>query len=111
MLKIRKKRKKELGELFWPEFVVVDGCTFLKFQYAANPHLLDVSFPMQSESDINHTHILDECFEHAAMIRKDPFFNAKHPDFLKACEMGKAICNLWALKLLNDFPKEDSIQL
>jgi hypothetical protein len=106
MLKAHKKRNHKLADLLWPEFVVMRGCFFLKFQYEANPHLFYASFPTQSESEINHTHILDY-FQHSAGIQKDPFFNLAHPDFLRACEIGKAVCGLWASKLLNDFPKED----
>jgi len=107
MLKVHKQFSKNLANLFWPEFVFVKGCTLIKDRYKSNHHLFDASFPMQSEADINYSNVLVECFQHDAQSKRTPFYKARHPDFLRACEIGKAICALWASKLMNDFPNDN----
>jgi hypothetical protein len=75
------------------------------------------------EAFVNHTHILDE-FAHKSDVTeqhqiarcvdgdKDSFddweirYLETHPDFIAACELGKAAAKLWALKLCHDFPKD-----
>jgi hypothetical protein len=98
----------ELAGLFWPKFVKIKGCIFLKRNFQGeNPgRNLDVSYPVQTESDSSHTHILDY-FAHKAGLRREPFFDSKHPDFKKAYEIGRTLCHLWASKLKQDFPKDD----
>jgi hypothetical protein len=107
MLKVHKQLSKNLAGLFWPEFAFVQDCIFIKDRYKSNHHLFDASFPVQSEANINYSNILVECFQHDARAKKAPFYKTRHPDFLRACEIGKAICNLWASKLMNDFPNDD----
>lgn len=98
----------ELAELFWPEFVKIKGCIFLKRDlHGENPaRTLDVSYPITTESDSSHTHIL-ECFAHKAGLNREPFFDSKHPDFKKGYTIGKTVCHLWACKLKLDFPTDN----
>ena len=111
MLKVHKYLSKNLASLFWPEFVVVGDCIFIKSKntHKGNRHLYNeaAAYPMETEAEINCRNILVECFQHDARAKKAPFYKTRHPDFLRACEMGRAICALWASKLMNDFPNAD----
>jgi len=106
MSEIQVKTAKHYADLFWPEFVVVDDCVFLKSEWEINSHVYDPRFPTQSESDMSHTHILD-LVRHGARIEEEPCFDQKHPDFTVGCQLGRTICRMWAAKLLLDFPQHD----
>ena len=106
MRKIHVKTAKQYADLFWPEFVVVDDCVFLKLEWDINSHLYDPQFPTQSESDMSHTHILD-LVRHGGEIEEEPCFDEKHPDFAIGCQLGRMICRMWTAKLLLDFPQHD----
>jgi hypothetical protein len=94
----------DLAELFWPEFVSSRGCVFLKREKPARKW--DASHPVTMESDASHTQILDG-FEHRAGLKRAPFYNRRHPDFKQAYEIGRIVCQLWARKLQQDFPRDN----
>ena len=91
----------KVAALFWPEFAVVKGGVLLKEVAAAE---VDTRFRTRTEFDENHIHILDH-FTHGARIRREPFFNTRHPDFIEASNLGRKICFTWAHKLRQDFPR------
>ena len=90
-----------IAALLWPEFAVVKGCVFLK---EAAPAALDPRFPTRTEFDENHVHLLDY-FTHGARIRREPYFDSRHPDFVAVSALGRDICFMWAHKLRQDFPR------
>lgn len=90
-----------IAELLWPEFVVMKGCVFLK-EYA--PASADSRFPTRTEFDENHVHLLDY-FTHGARIRREPYFDSHHHDFIAVGALGRNICFMWAHKLRQDFPR------
>jgi hypothetical protein len=90
-----------LAALFWPEFAMVKGCVFLK---DVVPAAIDSRFQTRTEFDHNHVHLLDY-FTHGARIRREPFFDAHHPDFIAVSALGRNICLMWAFKLRQDFPR------
>ena len=101
-----------LHNIFWPEFVELDGCIFLAW---TNPHnMTDETLKFDNtgkEATWNHTH-MEDLFKHKAGLQPinmdDPcYFDSEHPDFLLLCEMGKALAQMWYLKLRNDFPYYD----
>ena len=36
----------------------------------------------------------------------EEIYDESHPDFIAACELGKTVARMWALKLKADFPNE-----
>jgi hypothetical protein len=90
-----------IAALLWPEFAVVKGCVFLK--EVASPRI-DTRFPTYTEFVVNHVHLLDH-FTHGAGIRREPFFDSHHRDFIAASKLGRTICFTWAYKLRQDFPR------
>jgi hypothetical protein len=96
----------KVSQILWPDFVEEHGCVFLGRHSGSNP-------PPASdtatgwESFINHTHILDE-FDNSAekIVGEDVIYREDHPDFISACELGRRMALLWALKLKSDFPSE-----
>jgi hypothetical protein len=95
---------KHLLELFWPDFTVIKGCVFLKSLNIDSR--IDVSYPNQTESDMNHTHILD-LVRHNAGMNRTPCFKSTHPDFKVAYHIGRNLCFMWAYKLMQDFPRDN----
>lgn len=93
----------DFADLFWPEFVEINGCVFLKRERVSKK--VDTSYPVETESASSHTHIFD-FVHHKAGLRREPFYDAKHPDFKKAYQIGRIMCLLWALKLKRDFPSD-----
>lgn len=89
---------------FWPTFVVNDGLVFLELAKGNTTYDTDL-FPDRTtiESFFNHMHILD-VFENDAAITDEPFWNANHPHFKLACELGRTLAHSWAHKLSLDFP-------
>jgi hypothetical protein len=68
------------------------------------------------EAFVNHTHIFDE-FENDAtktlvlhdsehLDVEESQYDETHPEFIAACEFGRTLAKLWALKLKQDFPSE-----
>ena len=95
-----------VAKTLWPEFVIEHGCVFLGWHSGSNPPPANDT-ATGWESFINHTHILDE-FENAAekFVGEEVVYAEDHPDFVAACDLGRRIAFLWALKLKTDFPSE-----
>lgn len=50
-------------------------------------------------------------FQHREQISNEldeieEIYDASHPDFITACELGKTMARMWAIKLKADFPNE-----
>jgi hypothetical protein len=105
----------ELLQVFWPDFVEVNGCVFAAFQWGGSYSGWDQP-KSETESFINHTHIFDEflnkaTFQQPENISKEldeveEIYDESHPDFNSACELGKTMAHMWAIKLKADFPNE-----
>jgi len=106
----------QLLKLFWPDFVEINGCVFVGFQCRGGPIQELNDGKTETESFINHTHVLDEFRNRATsecreIVSEDlnlveETYDVNHPDFADACELGKQIARMWALKLRADFPRE-----
>lgn len=60
------------------------------------------------EAFISHVHVMDE-FRHEARMHEiasdeESCFDETHPDFVAACDIGRAMAAMWAAKLRQDFP-------
>jgi hypothetical protein len=105
----------ELLQVFWPDFIEEKGCVFAAFHGGAGSAGSDTP-KTETECFINHTHIMDEflnkaTFQHRENISKEldeieEIYDESHPDFIAACELGKTMARMWALKLKADFPNE-----
>src|SRR5580658_6957956 len=105
----------ELLQVFWPEFIEERGCVFAAFQGGAGSAGSETS-KTETECFINHTHIMDELsnkatFQHRENVSKEldeieEIYDESHPDFITACELGKTMARMWAIKLKADFPNE-----
>jgi len=51
-------------------------------------------------------HVLAE-FNHDAGLDEEPFWNADHPDFVRAIRLANLIAETWAARLAARFPKRD----
>ncbi len=96
----------QVARVLWPEFVEERGCVFLGWHSGSNP-------PPESdtasgwESFVNHTHILDEfANDSEKFVGDEVVYREDDPDFVLACELGRLIAWLWALKLKIDFPDQ-----
>ena len=104
----------ELLQVFWPDFIEQSGCVFAAFHGEAGPAGSDTKTAW--ECFINHTHVMDEfvnnaTFQHRENISKEldeieEIYDESHPDFVRACELGKTMARMWAIKLKADFPNE-----
>ena len=105
----------QILQVFWPDFVEVDGCFYARFQYAGGPVKQLSDGKTETECFINHTHIFDE-FRNEATREEienvseelevvEEFYDTSHPDFITACEIGREMARMWALKLKLDFPQ------
>lgn len=95
-----------VSRILWPDFIEEHGCVFLGWHSGSNPPPAGDT-ATGWESFINHTHIFDEFANEAtAVVSEDVVYDEHHPDFLAACELGRQIAKLWALKLKIDFPSE-----
>jgi len=94
------------AKTLWPDFVIEHGCVFLGWHAGSNPPPANDT-ATGWESFVNHTHMLDE-FENAAekIVGEDVIYKEDHPDFVAACELGRRIAWMWALKLKLDFPND-----
>lgn len=98
----------------WPEFIEENGCIFASF-HGGSPSLAGDD-KTGTECFINHTHIMDEFLNEAVFrTRKrlskeleevEKIYDESHPDFIIACELGKTMARMWAIKLKSDFPNE-----
>ncbi|MEQ1632937.1 MAG: hypothetical protein ABL997_11230 [Planctomycetota bacterium] len=91
----------EVARFLWPEFVVREGAVLI--EHCGGSEVGGSSSLTEAEILINHCHVLDY-FEHKAGLRRAPFWNAAHPDFHAACELGKLAAAAWAAKLAREFP-------
>lgn len=106
----------QLLKLFWPDFIEISGCVVARFQCSGGPIQELREGKTETESFINHTHVLDEFRNCAKSQRKDSVsdeldvveeaYDVTHPDFVDACELGKEMARMWAMKLKADFPLE-----
>jgi hypothetical protein len=106
----------ELLQIFWPDFVDVDGCIFARFQCSGGPINELSEGKTETECFINHTHVLDEFHNDATSAHRDAVsedfevveetYDPAHPDFVTACEIGRQMARLWAMKLKSEFPNE-----
>jgi hypothetical protein len=105
----------QLLEVFWPEFIQDNGCVFAAFHGdASSPKTRDGR--TEWECFINHTHVMDEfsnaaTFQHRETISDEldeieEIYDETHPDFIAACELGRTMARMWAIKLKTDFPNE-----
>jgi hypothetical protein len=109
---------REVAQLFWPDFIEINGCIFAAFQcYGGVPNMSGGK--SEAECFINHTHILDEFRNRATSENCTPYlealsetvnvveatYNEMHPDFISACDLGVKIARMWAAKLKLDFPQ------
>jgi hypothetical protein len=102
----------ELLHIFWPDFVEVDGSIFLETVQPNNTSDLELGLDRTGmEAFYSHTHLID-LFKHNADIQPidendNRFIDYDDPDFLKLCDLGKALAQMWFQKLKLDFPKYD----
>jgi hypothetical protein len=112
MRKISLDTSTHLLQIFWPDFVDVDGSVFLAWEKPkaiSDPeHGLDRT---GMEVFVNHTHMID-LFHHEASRQPidendERFYDNEHPDFLLMCQLGKKLAEMWLQKLKADFPQYD----
>lgn len=106
----------QLLKLFWPDFVEINGCILAGFQCGGGPIQELKEGKTETESFINHTHVLDEFRNKATSERREEVsedldvveetYDVNHPDFADACELGKQMARMWAMKLKADFPRD-----
>ena len=104
----------ELRQVFWPDFIEESGCVFAAFHGGEGP--AGSGTKTDWECFVNHTHVMDEFFNNATFQRREniskeldeieEIYDESHPDFVTACELGRAIARMWATKLKADFPNE-----
>jgi hypothetical protein len=95
-----------VARILSPDFIQEHGCVFLGWHSGSNPPPTNDT-ATGWESFVNHTHIFDEFANGAStLVCQEVVYDERHPDFLAACELGKKIAKLWALKLMLDFPSE-----
>ena len=102
-------------EILWPDFIEMNGRVFAGFQcHGGTIHELSDG-QTETECLVNHTHVLDEFRNRATSERKEPSeelevvevtYEVTHPDFVNACEIGRKMARMWAMKLKADFPHE-----
>lgn len=107
MRPLRLTTLQQTSDLFWPEFVVVDGAVFL----AATPTPTDrdrFDSVTEFERFHSHTHLFDHV-RHAIPTRYDRDLDldrlaVDHPDHQAAWALAQRIGAMWAAKLQRDFP-------
>lgn len=106
---------RDLLQVFWPDFIEENGCVFASFHSGAGS-AIEEDRKTETECFINHTHIMDEFSNKATFRTVEPIspeideveeiYDECHPDFIAACELGRAIARIWATKLKADFPNQ-----
>lgn len=104
----------EIVQVFWPDFVEVDGCIFAAFQCQGGELTEGSDGKTGLECFINHTHLFDEFGNKAEHRIQNPeqldeteaWYDDSHPDFVAACDLGRKIARMWAFKLKLDFPQD-----
>lgn len=104
-----------LLQIFWPDFIEENGCVFAAFHGGVGS-ARSGECKTETECFVNHTHIMDEflnkaTFRHREQISNEldaieEIYDSSHPDFTTACELGKTMARMWAIKLKADFPNE-----
>ena len=99
-----------------PDFVEINGCVFAGFQCSGGPIQELSDGKTETECFINHTHVLDEFRNKATSESRETIsedlavveetYDVNHPDFVGACELGKQMARMWAMKLKADFPRD-----
>ena len=98
--------------LCWPEFVERDGGIFLARKL---PSPLGISIHPDltaAECACNHIHILDHFDHRASLDGSDAdrgYWDAAHPDFLAACEIGGKMAAMWHAKLMHEWPAPQNL--
>lgn len=95
----------DVARLLWPCFEERDGAVIVA-DLVGERSTPVCSFPSLTEAEIliNHVHILD-CFKNSAVSDSEPFYDANHPDFKRACALGVLVAQCWAAKLHLDYPE------
>ena len=117
----RKQKQVSVGtargllQILWPDFIQESGCVFAGFHGDSTAPPNNGS-RTEWECFVNHTHVLDEfandaTFEHRESVSEnldaiEEIYDESHPDFLAACEVGRMIARMWAIKLKFDFPDQ-----
>ncbi|MFL6300558.1 MAG: hypothetical protein ACJ71N_08135 [Terriglobales bacterium] len=109
------KAAAQVLRVFWPNFVELDDCVYLDFQCSGGVNELSDG-KTETESFINHTHIFDEFKNRATNTQREHVsedmdvieetYDVAHADFVAACEIGREMAFMWAIKLKSDFPNE-----
>jgi hypothetical protein len=93
-----------VDHLFWPTFIERDDCVFLSWSCPQRVEF-DSALPDRTavEALHNHVHVLDR-FRHSASIPDEPFYDVSQPDFECACQLGRAMAQMWRAALTQQFP-------
>jgi hypothetical protein len=110
MRKIPIHTASKLAQIFWPDFIEIDGSIFLASENPGRTCVPEQGMDRTGmESLVNHIHMVD-IFQHKADIRSvDDFLSVDHahPDFELMCNLGKSMARMWFQKLKIDFPDYD----
>lgn len=108
------KNAQQLLQLFWPDFVEINGCFFVAFQCKVDEKEVPED-RTRDECFVNHTHVLDEFSNSATSETCTPVsedldeieqsYDEAHPDFVAACQIGLQMAKMWAVKLKLDYPQ------
>jgi len=93
----------KIGEILWPDFVVVNDLIFLKSESPISGDFARWPTKTETEASVNHVHVLD-LFSHKAGLSNEPFWDSSHKDFTSACALGKKWAQAIFQKLSHDFP-------
>ncbi len=109
MTKVSVATAVQLVNLFWPEFVEIDGSVFVPWDAPEKALDSEVDFDhTETEAFHNHTHMIDIVNHKTERVPTgeddESFYDAQHPDFLLLCRLGKTIAKMWFEKLKADFP-------
>lgn len=101
-----------LHDVFWPDFEEIDGSIFLATDQPKKTCDLEHDLDRTGmEAMLNHTHIFYVFKNNAGRQPVEDgdyqFYDPSHPDFLKLCDLGKTLAQMWFQKLQIDFPHYD----
>jgi hypothetical protein len=106
---------KDLLDIFWPEFIEEHDYVFAAFHRGPGSPRSERA-KTELECFINHTHVMDEFLNEATLEHRqevseeldeiERIYDVSHPDFIAACELGRRMAQMWAIKLKFDFPHE-----
>jgi hypothetical protein len=100
-----------LLRFLWPEFTEIRGMYFLKSFAPTSARVGELLKEFNGnrtevEAFCNHHHMAD-IFQHRFGLEKptqDVFWDDSHPDFRRACEVARAMAQMWYHKLKTEFP-------